>query len=123
MKQSIHLSEKALLAVYPDIEKGLNVELILPHLQKYKLVTSAQVESLKSSSKSRASKLQELITSLSSKTEHSFVIDDFINCLVDSTEGQIHHPHYVLAEQLKAERVKEGEMDLFVEAHSGRPGM
>ena len=112
-KQSIYPSEKALLAVYADMEKDLDIELILPHLQNYKLLTSAQVESLTLPSKIRSTKLQHLITLLSSKAEHSF-LDEFIYCLMESTEGQVRHPHYALAEQLKAMRVEEGEVEIAV---------
>lgn len=97
-------SKTALRNVRAAIVRELDVDLILPSLLRYKLLTQDQEVILRSLAITRVIKVRELITWLPSKGP--YFLDLFIECLTDSAQGQVDHRHYVLAKRLEAERDK-----------------
>ena len=107
VKPSESPSKTALRNVRAAIEAELDVNLILPYLRSYELLTQDQELYLRSFAIARVIKVRELVTWLPSKGPD--FLEKFIACLTYSAEEQMDHKHYALAKQLEIERAKAEE--------------
>lgn len=100
-------SENSLYEVAPEIVETLDMDIILPYLLKYDIITQSELETLLLPTVVRNYKVQLLLSWL--PQNGPCFLDVFIECLSDSAEGQVSHQHFHLSRQLRAKKAEEEE--------------
>ncbi len=101
---------------HDDFKNLLNLNVLVPFLNKRHLLTSGEMEQLMSPSRTRQEKIRDLVNIMCIKGDQAPSL--FIKCVRDATE---HIAHSDLAEKLESWLLKNSTTDMLIASSGSEP--